>query len=242
MIISVVNRSDVDDVDVLKAVRAINRQIAEDFEPYWDLGGILRLQGKGGGSDREAMRGDAMIHLRSTGANYHWVEQAIPAGVVFTKIAEITHETFPWLHWTNMLSHEALELIADPQLNTLVKGPHPDHESREVFHYREVCDPVQADVYEIDGVLVSDFVLPHYYNAQGERKGRNDFLGTKLEAFRWNKDGEIGFWDPHAGARGQYVTYPQYDPGDIPRKKEKYKGKSGRKFRYAHKRSRGSSR
>ena len=43
MIISVKNHSRIADEEVLAAVRAVNRQIAEDFEPYWDLGGMLRL-------------------------------------------------------------------------------------------------------------------------------------------------------------------------------------------------------
>ena len=72
-----------------------------------------------------------------------------------------------------------------------------------MFHYREVCDPVQSETYLIDGITVSNFVLPHYYNSMGESGGRNDFLGTGLQAFRWNENGVIGFWDPRQGARGK---------------------------------------
>lgn len=46
MIISVVNRSKtITDEQVLNTIRAINRQIAEDFEPYWSLPAKLRLEG-----------------------------------------------------------------------------------------------------------------------------------------------------------------------------------------------------
>lgn len=34
----------------------------------------------------------------------------------------------------------------------------------------------QGETYLIDGVTVSNFVLPHYYNSMGESGGRNDFL------------------------------------------------------------------
>jgi hypothetical protein len=49
------------------------------------------------------------------------------------------------------LSHEALELVGDPEVNLLVKGPHPNrNERREVFHWFEMCD-VQAETCDIDG-------------------------------------------------------------------------------------------
>jgi len=36
--------------------------------------------------------------------------------------------------WTVTLSHEALELIADPEVNLLVAGPHPSQPGVDVFH------------------------------------------------------------------------------------------------------------
>ena len=50
MIISVINRSDgaKSDGELLRAIRAVNRQIAEDFAPYWGFGAHLRLEGKTG--------------------------------------------------------------------------------------------------------------------------------------------------------------------------------------------------
>lgn len=50
-----------------EAIRAINRQIVEDFEPYWSLGARLRLEGKSGKKPSKQnladMRGDAVIYL-----------------------------------------------------------------------------------------------------------------------------------------------------------------------------------
>jgi hypothetical protein len=42
--------------------------------------------------------------------------------------------------WTVTLSHEALELIADPEVNLLVAGPHPSQPKVDVFHWYEMCD------------------------------------------------------------------------------------------------------
>ena len=68
MLISVVNLSDsVSNEELLKVVRAINRQIAEDFEPYWSFGARLRLEGRlGRHMDKQTLpdlRGDAVLYL-----------------------------------------------------------------------------------------------------------------------------------------------------------------------------------
>src|SRR5713226_9262110 len=69
MIISVINHTDgrITDEEVQRAVRAINQQIADDFEPYWSLGATLRLEGKSSLTPQKQtpadMRGDAVIYL-----------------------------------------------------------------------------------------------------------------------------------------------------------------------------------
>lgn len=237
MIISVKNHTSIPDVEILAAVRAVNRQIAEDFEPYWDLGATLRLAGPGG-----PLNADAIIRIYRHGHDFHWSPTGLPEAHVFTDLSDLARESVPWLTWTTSLSHEALELIADPQLNTLVQGPHPVHPKRVVYHYREVCDPVQSETYEVDGITLCNFVLPHYYNSMGQAGGRNDFLGTGLKAFRWNENGIIGFWDPRLGARGGYVTWPQYDRNHVVAKHRRLQGSASRLYRYAHPRIGGRSR
>src|SRR6476620_8905003 len=69
MIISLINHTSdkIKDEEVQETVRAINRQITEDFEPYWSLGATLRLEGKVGRQPHSQkpldMRGDAVIYL-----------------------------------------------------------------------------------------------------------------------------------------------------------------------------------
>ena len=50
MIISIINHTNgkVSDEELQGAIRAINRQIREEFEPYWHIGGELRLEGRSG--------------------------------------------------------------------------------------------------------------------------------------------------------------------------------------------------
>lgn len=217
MIISVINMSAVvSDSALIRAIRAINRQIAEDFAPFWSFGAQLRLEGKTGrrgkkrSIDPADMRGDAILYLRDVvritdAEGFHERHfSGIPYGVVYLELSKKLKED-----WTVTLSHEALELTGDPENNLLVQGPHPSKPRHQVFHWFEMCDAVQSETYEIDHVAVSNFVLPLYFTSSDERGGRNDFLGTitkgkTLRSFSVNPGGYIGFFDP---AENGHVTF-----------------------------------
>ena len=179
MIISVINHTNgkLTDGDVQTAVRAINRQITEDFLPYWGFGAELRLEGKTGTKPSKQtlsdMRGEAVLYLWDSidvkdAAGYHEKNfKRVPYAIVYVEMSNQMEEA-----WPVTFSHEALELVGDPQTNLLVQGPHPDPQKggRMVFHWFEMCDAVQSETYEIDGVPVSNFVLPLYFTA-GEQAG-----------------------------------------------------------------------
>jgi hypothetical protein len=243
MIISVVNHSNgqVTDEELQTAIRAINRQINEDFAPYWSLPATLRLEGRSSEEPDKVqvpdMRGDAVLYLWDEvdveGAlGYHYQNfRGIPFGFVFTEIAQNIGEP-----WTVTLSHEALELLGDPQTNLLVMGPHPiGDEDRDVFHWYEMCDAVQAETYEIDGVAVSNFVLPLYFTGTREADelgARNDFLGRlyeggPLRSFGINPGGYVGFFDPELGRHDTFSI--QDDQIALERQKEKARAREARR-------------
>jgi hypothetical protein len=156
------------------------------------------------------MRGDAVIYLWDKvdvdGAlgDHDRNLRGIPYGFVFTELSKQLGES-----WTVTLSHEALELVGDPEVNLLVMGPHPAEPRRDVFHWYEMCDAVQAEAYEIDGIEVSNFVLPLYFTGGEELGGRNAFLGKSHQgktpqSFGVNPGGYIGFFDPQ---KGDYDTF-----------------------------------
>jgi hypothetical protein len=208
MLISVVNHTDgkLSDEAVQAGIRAVNRQIAEDFNPNWSMGADLRLEGAIGKDPDDAklpeLKGDAIIYLWNgvdvdDALGYHEANAAgTPFGFVFTELVKELDEP-----WTVTFSHEALELIGDPEANLLVAGPHPEDPKKEVFHWYEMCDAVQNESYKIDGVAVSNFVLPLYFTQFAEVGGRNDFLGRltngkALQSFGINPGGYIGFYNP----------------------------------------------
>jgi len=222
MIISVINHTEglLSDAEVQRAIRAINRQIAEDFAPVWDMSATLRLEGKsftGRASPRSDlqhavdMRGDAVIYLWHPvdvrqGLGFHAVNfLGIPYGFVFPSVSRALGEP-----WPVTLSHEALEILADPEVNLLVMGPRPGGNGM-VFHWYEVCDAVQTEAYNIDGVPVSNFVLPLYFTNSEEAGSRNDFLSTQvngrsLPSFGVNPGGYTGYFDPVTGEHGMSIS------------------------------------
>ena len=142
MRISVINMTHglLSDSEIITAIRAINRQIQEDFAPYWNLHGQLRLEGTGSEQPDvdfpEDMQGEAIIYLwdRSDvpdALGYHEANhRGIPYGFVFIDIATEIGE-----NWTVTFSHEALELIGDRQANKLVRGPDPRDRLNSVYHW-----------------------------------------------------------------------------------------------------------
>ncbi len=64
------------------------------------------------------------------------------------------------------LSHELLEMLVDPSGTRVTQAADLDPYSagQQVNYLVEVCDPCVLYSYDIDGVPVSDFVLPSFYD------------------------------------------------------------------------------
>jgi len=218
MNISVINMTHglLSDTEIQTAIRAVNRQISEDFAPYWNLSGTLRLEGfstpRPDKRNLQDMRGDAVIYIWDesdvpNALGYHASNfRGIPYGFVFIDIASELNED-----WTITFSHEALELLGDQQANLLVQGTHPEDTNHTVYHWHEMCDAVQSESYFIDDVAVSNFVLPLYFTPNAEKGSRNDFLGLQhqgetLPSFGVNPGGYIGFYDPKLGDHSTYMA------------------------------------
>jgi hypothetical protein len=230
MLISVVNRSKhLSDGELQAAVRAINRQLEEDFYPHWQFGARLRVDSAGRvPTQREkkvdlpllpGRRGDAVLYIEdkpsmSATEGYHdGNNDDVPFGFVFLDACSGEGADC----WTVALSHEAIELVGDPLNNLLVQGPHPVDHRRLVFHQFELCDAVCGECYEIEGVKVQNFVLPGWFSRKVVEGARNDFLGRiepgqSLAPFGIAAGGYLMFWD-ELKPEGKKWT-PHFDGGD----------------------------
>jgi len=89
--------------------------------------------------------------------------------------------------WTIDASHETLEMLVDPNGNKLqnstaiaISGNSVVDASGEFSYLVEVADPVEADNYSyaINGIAVSDFITPHYYDPQVSPGTHYSFTGA----------------------------------------------------------------
>ncbi len=206
MIISVVNQTngEISDADLLAAIRVVNEQIANDFVPYWNMPATLRLEGTRLDQPRAnaaaLLRGDAVLYVTSeTGRNdpegFHERNlRGVPYGVVYSQISVETGDP-----WSVTLSHETLELIADPQGNNYIKGPSPHDPRKTVFYWFELCDAVSSQTYEIGGVALQSFLLPAYFEPPTPG-ARTNFLGLELPPFGIAPESYLGYYDPEKGS------------------------------------------
>ena len=119
--------------------------------------------------------------------NHEMSNQGAPLGKVFAKL-DISNGT----SWTVTLSHELLEMLADPWTNWCAG-------SDNKIYALEVADPVEADElgYEIDGVRVSDFITPAWFDPT--EAYRLDFTQRLSKQLEIAPGGYISVLDPRKG-------------------------------------------
>lgn len=102
--------------------------------------------------------------------------------------------------WTLTVSHEMLEMLADPFGNRVVPGPSldPAHPDNRVSYLVEVCDPCEDGdfSYAINGVVVSDFITPHFHDPDRTKGARYSFTGAVTKPREILKNGYISWEDP----------------------------------------------
>jgi hypothetical protein len=89
--------------------------------------------------------------------------------------------------WTIDASHETVEMLVDPYGNRLqnstsidIKGGKIQDGTGEFAYLVEACDPCEADGYSyaIQGIAVSDFLTPHFYDPVEAPGTRYSFTGA----------------------------------------------------------------
>lgn len=189
------------DAELQKVLGAIAIQISQHFAPEWKHAAILVAARPNLDDGKASVDGatEAMIYLgdRSsdpkTGAaaakGYHDRNIAGDAyGFVYLDICKLYGEP-----WSVTLSHEVLELLADPTAVMTVEDAGAS--GRAGAHYAlEVCDPTQGDHYPIGDVLVCNFVTRAFFAVPGPSARLNQ-MGLPQTPFTPRPNGYIQFSD-----------------------------------------------
>lgn len=166
-VIAVTNASTcVSDAQMEAALPALQQQVSQDFKAYWNADCSLIAFDKAHALPEGWWQIVVLDNPDQAGAlGYHELaENGAPLGKVFAGL-----DLRDGYSWTVTLSHELLEMLADPWINWCAAG------GDGKIYALEVCDPVEADNlgYEINSVLVSDFVTPAWF--ESPTVGRVDF-------------------------------------------------------------------
>lgn len=196
----------------LQVAAALQKQVTRDFMPAWGLPATV----------------NAFADITSVPSDYHLVilfddsaelaerlEFAIGPEAAARLVDQFDRDQLAGVHlngftrqpfalveasraWTVTLSHELLEMIADPFGNRLIAATLRGDPARRVNYLVEVCDPCLSTFYPVNGVPVADFYTPHYFDP------------VRTEGTRYSFTGEIE--RPLQILEGGYVTY--LDPRD----------------------------
>jgi hypothetical protein len=77
---------------------------------------------------------------------------------------------------SSVVSHEVCEWFVDRFLNLWADGPDGEYAV-------EICDPVENDTYEIEGVSVSNFVTKRFYDPRAPAGTQLDYLNKLTKPF-----------------------------------------------------------
>jgi hypothetical protein len=211
--IAFVNESTIPtDAEITSIVSALQTQVSRDFVPTWGKDANLIV------CDRAHVPTGAWVMAilddsdQAGALGYHDITSSgLPLGKVFAK-----SDKEYGLSLSVTMSHETLEMLADPEINQVVFNQTTD--SGGELYALEVCDAVEDDSlgYQINGILVSDFVLPDWFapSLPSERT-KYDFLGHLHGAVpTLLPGGYIGaFSIPNTKGWTQIVAQEQGKPG-----------------------------
>lgn len=191
---------------LLLVASALQTQIVRDFAPIWDVSAVvspfLSLEEVPPQFSPVIVCGDA---LPGDHHGFHMAADGRPFALVHMDG-----------EWSLTASHETLEMVLDPYGTRTATAPSLADEYKRVEakhpgaaeflgrahlrHYKEqgtvdylveACDPCERSSYEVDRVLVSDFVTPHYYGSPALPLRRYSFLGAVTEPLQLLEGGYL---------------------------------------------------
>ncbi len=193
MLIAILNQSTlVSDADAQTMTQAIVKQVRLDAAPLWDrtpaavvfyadaklvpprAHGIAIVD-----TIENEPKGVLGFHTEDQGGKLWGVVAAHPE---LDNGGKVT--TGDW-SVASVLSHEVLEMFIDPNCNLW------SNDDKASMYSFEVCDPVEAPTYPVDGVSVSNFVTPSWFDPLAGKSAQFDKLGLLKAPFSMLKGGYV---------------------------------------------------
>jgi hypothetical protein len=188
--------------DLMKVSAALQKQATRDLSSIWDIAATVdpfeKLEDVPIGywpmivMDDIGVAGAAGIHQDKDGQPFALISSASDLD-----------------SWSLTASHEALEMLVDPFGNRVMAGDSPQEGQGRVSFLVEVCDPSEAAdfAYSSNGVLVSDFYTPNFFDPVVAPGVRYSFTGAVTEPRQVLRGGYLSWEDPVSSHWWQEVWF-----------------------------------
>ena len=185
MLIAILNQSTVvQNADVATMTAAIASQVQSDVAPIWERAPASVVFYTDPTAIPPGAHGIAIVDTiqdQPTGVlGLHTTDQAGQVWGVVAAQPELTNGgkvlTGDW-SVSSTLSHEVLEMFVDPNCNLWA------NDGKGSVYSLEVCDPVEAPTYTVNGVSVSNFVTPAWFDPLAPAGAQFDKLGQLTAGF-----------------------------------------------------------
>lgn len=174
--------------DLSKVSAAIQKQVSRDLAPIWNIEATV----------------DAFDALEDVPLGY-WqliIKDNIPYSAAGIHLNSDNGQPYALVQyaddWPLTTSHEALEMLVDPSGSRTVATNSPKPGQGRVLVLVEVSDPSEAAKfgYSVNGVLVSDFYTPNFFDPVAAPGVRYSYTGAIKAPRQVLEGGYISWWDP----------------------------------------------
>jgi hypothetical protein len=170
---------------------ALQKQVTRDFAPIWGTPAQLFFVPKAGTPNPAHWQLVFLDNADIANAlGYHdLTATGLPLGKVFIRTTELAGDA-----WSVTASHELLEMLVDPWVDSAVIQLNSDGTTGFAYA-QEVCDACEQDSlgYVINDFKVSDFVTPEWFGPPTlEPNARFDFMGHISSPLQLLPGGYIG--------------------------------------------------
>ena len=167
---------------------ALQKQVTRDFAPIWGISATV----------------DSFSKLEDMPVGY-WpviVMEDIRTGGAAGVHEDKNGQPFALVQfdddWALTASHECLEMLADPSGNRLTPSVSLKAGQGKVNYLVEVCDPSEdaANAYTVNGLTVSDFFTPQYFDPKRVAGVRYSYTGAITKPRQVLRGGYLSWVDP----------------------------------------------
>ena len=170
------------------ASAAIQKQVTRDVSPIWGIEATV----------------DSFDRLSNVPLGY-WqiiIRDAIPFEAQGIHLNRANGQPFALVeyseNWALTTSHECVEMLVDPSGNRTATANSVAPDQGRVQYLIEVCDPSESAAfgYTVNGILVSDFYTPHFFDPVASSGVRYGYTGAITKPLQVLDDGYLSWLEP----------------------------------------------